>query len=75
MEKLHRILENPVTDIVTALILIITSLSEGWETFIMDITEFKTGVHHGVLLFGILMLVRGVVEALETLSRKFGQHG
>ena len=69
MEKLHNFLEHPITNIVTAFILITASLAEGWGSFINDLTECNIGVHHGVLIFGVLMLLRGVVEALETISR------
>jgi hypothetical protein len=34
-----------------------------------DLVKFDAGVHHGVLLFGFVMLLRGVAEALEAFSR------
>ena len=69
MERLHTFLEHPTTNMATALILITASLAEGWGSFIDDLTEFNIGVHHGVLVFGVIMLLRGIVEALETLGR------
>jgi len=69
VEKLHNFLEHPITNVVTALILIIASLAEGWGSFVDDLTECNFGVHHGVLVFGVIMLLKGVVEALETISR------
>ncbi len=69
MEKLHNFLEHPITNVVTALILIAASLAEGWGSLIDDLTACNFGVHHGVLVFGVIMLLKGVVEALETISR------
>ena len=42
---------------------------EGWEEFSEDLSEFDMGVHHGVMLFGIAMLLRGVIEAMESMVR------
>ena len=67
MESLKNFIENPTVNIVTAMILVITSLAEGWEYFSTDLSEFDLGVHHGVLIFGIVMLLRGILDALESV--------
>ena len=69
METLKKFIEHPITNISIALVLIVTSLLEGWESFSEDLSEFDMGVHHGVLLFGIVMLLRGIIEALEAVVR------
>ena len=69
MEALKRFIEHPITNLVIASVLVITSLAEGWESFSTDLSEFDMGVHHGVLLFGIAMLLRGVVETMEAIVR------
>jgi uncharacterized membrane protein HdeD (DUF308 family) len=69
MELLKLFIDHPITNIVIAIVLIVSSLLEGWESFSEDISEFDLGVHHGVLLFGVVMLLRGVVEALEAIVR------
>lgn len=69
MEALKRFLENPVIDILIAITLIISSFAEGWDDLSEGLTEFSLGVHHGVLLFGVAMLLRGVVEFLEALIK------
>lgn len=69
MEALKRFLENPVINIVIAIILIISSFAEGWDDLSEGLTEFSLGVHHGVLLFGVAMLMRGIIEFLEALIK------
>ena len=71
MEKLKTFIEHPATNIIIALILVGTSLAEGWESFSEDLSEFDVGVHHGVLLFGLAMLLRGIIESLESLIKAY----
>jgi len=65
MKKLKAFIEHPVTNLFIAAVLIGTSLAEGWESFSGDLSEFDAGAHHGVLLFGVAMLLRGIIEATE----------
>lgn len=69
METLLRVVKHPIINIVMAIILVATSLAEGWETFLDDLVKFDAGVHHGVLLFGFVMLLRSIIEALEAVKR------
>ena len=66
MDRLKAFIEHPVINLTIAIVLISTSLAEGWESFSSDLSDIHVGAHHGVLLFGIAMLVRGIVEALES---------
>ena len=65
MDRLKAFIEHPIINLAIALVLISTGLAEGWESFSSDLSDIHVGAHHGVLLFGIAMLVRGIVEALE----------
>ena len=69
MERIRRFLDSPYTNIAIALVLVISSLGEGVETFVGELSEFDLGVHHGVLLFGLAMLLRGLVETREALDK------
>ncbi|MBT5723456.1 MAG: hypothetical protein HON77_17550 [Gammaproteobacteria bacterium] len=69
MDRLKAFIEHPVINLTIAIVLISTSLAEGWESFSSDLSDIHVGAHHGVLLFGIAMLVRGIVEALESFVR------
>ena len=70
MDRLKAFIEHPVINLAIAIVLISTSLAEGWESFSSDLSDIHVGAHHGVLLFGIAMLVRGIVEALEYFSKR-----
>ena len=54
---------------VIAVILISTSLAEGWDTFYQDVVAAQAGAHHGGVILGIVMLMRGLVEAVESFKR------
>jgi hypothetical protein len=69
MEKIKTFIEHPITNLIIAVILVGTSLAEGWESFSGDLSEFHIGAHHGVLLLGVAMLIRSVIEALESIIR------
>jgi hypothetical protein len=74
MKRLERLLESTWTDVAVALLLIVSSLSEGWETFIQDLEKFDLGVHHGVLLLGVVSLLRSLGEVRES-ARRFRRRG
>ena len=69
MNRLARLIKHPTTQIVISLVLIVTSLAEGGKTFIEDLTKFDMGVHHGVLVFGIASLLKGLSDAHEARKR------
>ena len=69
MHALRRLIDHPVTNLIVALILIATSLAEGWETFFEDLVNFNAGVHHGVLLLGFFNLLRTIPELFEAAER------
>jgi hypothetical protein len=69
MHALRRALDHPLVDIVVSLILIATSLAEGWGTFRNDLMTFDAGVHHGVLIFGFVNMLRPLPKLLEAAER------
>jgi hypothetical protein len=69
MQYIRRLLKHPVTDVFVALILIATSLTQGWGTIISDLVHFRPGVHHGVLLFGLVTLVGTLPDLIDGLDR------
>jgi hypothetical protein len=69
MEKIKQFIEHPATNLIIAIVLVGTSLAEGWESFSGDLSEFRVGAHHGVLLLGVAMLIKSIIEALESIIR------
>ncbi|MBU3069646.1 hypothetical protein KOI40_07425 [Aestuariicella sp. G3-2] len=62
---LNAIINSPYLNLFSALVLLTTSL---YET-ITKLDEFTLGVHHGVLVFSIIQLVKVVPEILEGLKQ------
>ena len=69
MARLRTIAQHPAMDITVAIILIVTSLAEGWESIVEDIAKFDVGVHHGVLIFGFSQFLRAFSEMVEATKR------
>lgn len=61
----RKIADNPYINLLAASVLIITAISEMFES-----TEKMTelGIHHGVLLFGIAHMLSAVPELLHGLD-------
>ncbi|GAB3094688.1 hypothetical protein G8770_01465 [Aestuariicella hydrocarbonica] len=62
---LNSIINSPYLNLFSALVLLSTSL---YET-IAKLDELTLGVHHGVLVFSIIQLVKVVPEMLEGLKQ------
>ena len=58
---LEKTATSPYLNILAGIILISTAGYETWES----IGEFKLGTHHGVLVFGLLQVLKGLPEALH----------
>ena len=69
MRALKYALDHPLMDVAIALILIVTSLAEGWGTLRHDLVTLDAGVHHGVLIFGFVNLMRVLPNLLEAAER------
>lgn len=76
MSRLRATLHHPATNLVVALVLVVTSLIEVWEsatglTFEMAVggMEMKVGAYDGVLVYGLVHLVRAIAEMVEGIER------
>lgn len=65
MARLRKLLDHPTVNLGIAVILVLTSLAEGWETIIDDLIELDAKVHHGVLVFGFFQLLRALTDMFE----------
>ena len=57
-EKLTR---SPYLNLLSGLILLITSGYETWDT----IESFSLGAHHGVLVFSIIHILKSLLEMMD----------
>lgn len=60
---------HPITTLLVALVLILTSVVEVYR----DVEEDAVGAHHGLLLFGLLSLLRVIPDLVEGLERLLDQ--
>ena len=67
VRRLKGFLESPYVNLVIGLALLLTSLSEAWQTLGEDLKSFRLGVHHGVGLFGLSFVLKSLVEVAERL--------
>lgn len=65
MPTLRRLVEHPLVNLVVALVLVATSLAEGWGTLREDMLQANVGAHHGLLVFGFVNLLRTLPELMD----------
>ena len=65
--------ENPVTNLVKGIVLLLIGLSEASRTFREDITHGHVRVGHGIVIIGIFSILEALPHLLEGLdaSRKY----
>ena len=67
-KKLRRIVENPFLNLVVGIILLISGLSEVWDTMWDDIVNLNLKVHHGIIIFAILQVIKSIPDFFESLE-------
>jgi hypothetical protein len=69
---IHSFVENPVTNLVKGLALLLIGLSDASHTFRDDVTHGQLRVGHGLIIigaFGILGVLPHFIESLEAGAR------
>ncbi|MGH7547579.1 MAG: hypothetical protein ACREMM_05330 [Gemmatimonadales bacterium] len=76
MRKLRAALHHPTTNLVVALVLVVTSLAEVWESITGDTVEMAlggmemtVGAYDGLLVYGLVHLLRAIAELVEGVER------
>ncbi len=67
-KKIRRIVENPFLNLVVGIILLISGLSEAWDTMWDDIVNLNLKAHHGIIIFAILNIMRTIPDFFESLE-------
>jgi hypothetical protein len=68
LRKLARFVGSPYLQTVVALVLIVSSLQEGWDT-LAEVRHGRISVSHGTLLLGISHLLRTLPDLVEGIER------
>ncbi len=71
LKRLKAFVRHPVTQLVTGLVLIISGMAEVAYDFMDAEKNFRIGVHHGVLMFGLIQVIGSLPDLLEGIDRTF----
>ena len=69
-------IENPVTNLVKGIALVLIGVTEASRTFREDITHGHVRVGHGLIIIGVFSILEALPHIIEGLdaSRKFLEH-
>ncbi|MEW8691848.1 MAG: hypothetical protein AB2535_12215 [Candidatus Thiodiazotropha endolucinida] len=67
MKLLRMITTNTYLNLLVGILLLYTSASEAWYE-LQTIEQFRIGMHHGVLLFALLHILKTLYDLFEGLE-------
>ncbi|MES9925306.1 MAG: hypothetical protein ABW152_14540 [Candidatus Thiodiazotropha endolucinida] len=67
MKLLRMIATNTYLNLLVGILLVYTSASEAWYE-LQTIEQFRMGMHHGVLLFALLHILKTLPDLFEGLE-------
>ena len=68
MYTLKKIVSSPQLNLLVGLLLLYSGLSESWYEF-QKMEDFHIGVHHGVILFSLMQILKTLPELFEGMDR------
>ena len=69
--KLKAFAQHPTTQLAAGLVLVISGMAEVIYDLMSVEHSFRLGVHHGVLLFGLVQVLGSFPEFIEGMERTF----
>ena len=75
MQIIKTLLASPYLDLITGIILLVSGMTESWQEY-QELGGIRLGVHHGIILFSIVQIVKSlpdIFEGLEYISQA-GEH-
>ena len=67
--RLRRFVQNPLTQLCVGLILVGTGTAEVVEDIINTHRTFRIGVHHGVIIFGLMQVLQSIPPLVDGIDR------
>lgn len=71
MNKLRIFVEHPFVNLIVALILFVTGLTEGWDSLQEDISNFDLKAHHGVMVYGFFSMLKSIPDIFLGLEKMY----
>ncbi|WP_337173948.1 hypothetical protein [Paludisphaera sp.] len=68
LDRVRRFTNHPATRLATGLILVVCSIAEGYDTFFDDVRHGRLRAHHGLLIFGLMNMLRSMPDFVEGLE-------
>ena len=65
-KMIKKVLDNPYANLLVGIILFSSSFMEVWESFHED--TVKLGTHHGVMLFGMVQILKVLPDIMDSLD-------
>jgi hypothetical protein len=65
---LKKITESPYLNLLSGIILLVTSSYEVWESFGESAGEASVGAHHGIFIFALMQILKVIPEMLHGLK-------
>ncbi len=69
IDKLRKFISHPWLSLLVAIILLLSGLSEGWETLHEDFINADLKAHHGVIVYGFYAMLKSLPDVFEGLER------
>ena len=69
IEKLRRVVSHPWLSLLVAVVLLLSGLSEGWDTLHEDLMNANFKAHHGVIVYGFYAMMKSLPDVFEGLER------
>jgi hypothetical protein len=69
LRTLKAVVEHPAMQLVTGMILLISGLASAYYDFTTAEHTFRLGVHHGVLLWGLVQVLGSIPNLVEGIDQ------
>jgi len=69
--RLRLFVQNPLTQLISGLILVGTGLAEVIEDLASTARTWRIGAHHGVIIFGLLQVLQNIPLVVDGMERWF----
>ncbi len=73
LNSLRIFVANPWVNFTVALVMLFAGISEGWDTFQEDIFEGNLRAHHGIILYGLLAMLKAIPDVFDGLEHILGE--
>lgn len=68
LDRIRRFTNHPATRMATGLILVASSIAEGYDTFFHDVSHLRLRAHHGLLIFGLMNILKSMPDFIDGLE-------